>query len=71
MGWYKYYLLLERYHGDLGRATKAEMADAASGNLNTPESSLRIAEKMYRAHIAEELKDQMNDAEAHHAITGD
>lgn len=45
MSWRDYYRLLERYNGDLGKATKAEMASAARGNPNTPEAARRLAER--------------------------
>lgn len=47
MGWYTYYKLLEKYSGDLTKATKDEIKDAVLSNPNTPDKALEIAKDKY------------------------
>jgi len=47
MGWYTYYKLLEKYNGDLTKATKEEMDNAYKSNPNTPSRAREIAEEKY------------------------
>jgi hypothetical protein len=48
MGWYNYYTLLEKYEGDLSKATQKELQYAARCNPNDPPTARRIAEEHYR-----------------------
>lgn len=48
MGWYNYYTLLEKYAGDLNKATKEEMKNAADWNPNNPHDARALAEKIYK-----------------------
>ena len=47
MGWTQYYNLLEKYNGDLSKASKEEMQVAFSGNPNDPESARKLAERKW------------------------
>lgn len=47
MGWYTYYKLLEKYNGDLSKATPEEMDGAAKSNPNTPPRALEIAREKF------------------------
>ncbi len=47
MSWRDYYRLLEKYNGNLSKATKAEMKEAARGNPNDPVSARQLAEKKW------------------------
>lgn len=47
MGWYTYFKLLQKYNGDLYKATDDEMHDAALSNPNTPPRALEIAREKY------------------------
>jgi hypothetical protein len=47
MSWLDYYELLEKYDGDLNRATQEEMLFAAKCNPNDPPTARTIAEKEY------------------------
>ncbi len=49
MSWLDYYELLEKYDGDLRRATKEEMSFAARCNPNDPPTARAIAEKTWKA----------------------
>jgi hypothetical protein len=56
MGWYAYFKLLEKYNGDLSKATDDEKKDAYLSNPNTPSKALEIArEKYYQKQIRKEL----------------
>lgn len=44
MGWFNYYTLLEKYNGDLSKATKQELEYAARCNPNDPFTARSIAE---------------------------
>lgn len=48
MGWFDYYKLLEKYNGNLKKATKAEMEHAFIGNPNDPFTARELAEKKWR-----------------------
>ncbi len=48
MGWLDYYRLLEKYKGDLSKATKDERDYARRSNPNTPHDALALAEKKYK-----------------------
>ncbi len=43
MSWLDYYHLLEKYGGDIKKATKEEMESAARGNPNSPIAALHLA----------------------------
>lgn len=47
MSWLEYYRLLEKYNGDLQRASGNELAEAARGNPNDPISALTVARRKY------------------------
>lgn len=47
MGWIQYYRLLEKYDGDLEKATGEELSWAARGNPNTPEAARALAEEKW------------------------
>ena len=47
MGWYTYYRLLEKYNGDLSKASDYEKKDAYLSNPNTPPRALEIAREKY------------------------
>ena len=47
MGWFDYYRLLEKYNGDLEKATEEEMRSAFRGNPNDPPSARALAEKKW------------------------
>lgn len=47
MSWREYYTLLEKYDGDLRKATKTELKEAARGNPNDPASARQLAEKKW------------------------
>ncbi len=49
MGWYTYYNLLEKYNGDLSKATPDERENAVKSNPNTPWRAREIAEGKYYA----------------------
>jgi len=49
MGWYTYFKLLEKYHGDLTKATREERKNAALSNPNNPRSALALARKQWKA----------------------
>lgn len=57
MGWYDYYTLLEKYDGDLSRATKEEMSFAARCNPNDPPTARRIAEDTYRRNVSTPVRE--------------
>ena len=48
MGWFNYYRLLEKYNGDLSKATKQEMGCAANCNPDNPPDARALAEKKWR-----------------------
>ena len=48
MGWFDYYTLLEKYDGDLRKATSAELSWAAKGNPNDPARARELAENKWR-----------------------
>ncbi len=54
MGWYTYYKLLEKYGGDLSKATEAEMDNAFKSNPNTPDRARAIAEEQYATNLFKE-----------------
>lgn len=47
MGWINYYRLLEKYDGDLSKATKKELDSAATANPNNPIDAKRIAQEKF------------------------
>ena len=47
MSWFDYYRLLEKYDGNLEKATKEEMAYAARCNPNNPPDARALAEKKW------------------------
>lgn len=49
MSWLDYYELLQKYDGDLSRATQEEMRFAAKCNPNDPPSARAIAERNWKA----------------------
>lgn len=51
MSWTDYYFLLEKYGGDLTKATKGEMDWAARGNPNNPSDALALAKEKYFAPL--------------------
>lgn len=48
MSWRDYYRLLERYDGDLKRATREEVRQAAERNPNTPREARALAERIWQ-----------------------
>ena len=48
MSWRDYYNLLEKYDGDLRKATKEELDYAWRGNPNNPHDALRLAKIKYK-----------------------
>ena len=56
MGWLNYYRLLERYGGDLRRASKEELREAAAWNPNTPGEARVLAERIYAEEQAKQLE---------------
>ena len=48
MGWINYYNLLEKYNGDLSKATTQELGYAAYCNPNNPVDARNLAEKKWR-----------------------
>lgn len=52
MSWLDYYHLLEKYGGDIKKATPKEMKDAALGNPNTPTAAFKIAKEKYQKEYA-------------------
>ena len=56
MGWYTYYKLLEKYDGDLSRATAYEMEEAAKSNPNTPPRALEIAREKWNQEKVKNLE---------------
>lgn len=52
MGWYNYYSLLEKYNGDLSKASKNEMEFAALCNPNNPFDARRLAEEKWQERLA-------------------
>jgi hypothetical protein len=48
MGWYNYFNLLEKYNGDLSKATKKEMDYAAYCNPDNPFDARALAEKKWK-----------------------
>lgn len=53
MSWLDYYRLLERYDGDLDKASRRELASAARGNPNDPPSALRLARQKWQEALNE------------------
>lgn len=47
MGWLNYYRLLEKYGGDIKKATKKEFKQAVAANPNDPFTALSIASKKF------------------------
>ncbi len=47
MGWLTYYHLLEKYNGEILKATKEEMNFAFRDNPNTPPEARALAEKKW------------------------
>lgn len=56
MSWFDYYRLLERYNGDLSKATDEEMKHCAKCNPSDPPSARALAEKKWQEK--ERLKSQ-------------
>lgn len=50
MGWVNYYHLLEKYDGDISRATPRELAFAARCNPDNPPDALAFAQKKWDEH---------------------
>ncbi len=48
MGWYNYYKLLEKYVGDLDKASKKELREASLANPDNASAALEIAKKKWR-----------------------
>lgn len=48
MGWFNYYKLLEKYNGDLTKASKAEMQSAADWNPNNAPDARKLAEEKWK-----------------------
>ena len=48
MSWINYYNLLEKYNGNLDKATEKELEIAAKWNPNDPVRARRIAEKKWK-----------------------
>ena len=48
MSWLNYYKLLQKYNGDLTKATSPEMEDAYRSNPNTPDRARDIAEQKWK-----------------------
>jgi|Deesub1362B_J571_1020462.scaffolds.fasta_scaffold01301_5 hypothetical protein len=48
MGWLDYYRLLEKYNGDLSKATEEELEAAARANPNDPATARRMAKEEWR-----------------------
>ena len=48
MGWLDYSRLLEKYDGDLSKAAKEELAEAAKANPNNPPDALALAKEKYK-----------------------
>ena len=55
MGWLNYYNLLEKYGGDLSKATRQEMLFAARCNPNDPVTARRIAEARWKDEQEEKM----------------
>ncbi|GEM_PF-1600531 len=55
MGWLDYYRLLEKYDGDLSKATPEELEAAARANPNDPATALQIAMEKYEAGKKEKM----------------
>lgn len=53
MGWMDYYRLLEKYNGDLSKASRKEMAAAARANPNTPPAARSLARRKWHEKRAE------------------
>jgi hypothetical protein len=53
MGWIDYYRLYVKYNGDLSKATKSEMGEAARANPNDPPSARALAKKKWDEYQAE------------------
>ena len=53
MGWYNYYTLLEKYNGDLSKATEKELEYAAWCNPNDPVTARHIAEEKWEKRNSE------------------
>lgn len=47
MGWMDYYRLYESYDGDLSKASKDELRQAARNNPNDPSTAKRIAKETW------------------------
>lgn len=56
MGWLTYYYLLEKYNGNLSKATKEEMDLAFRDNPNTPPEARVFAEKKWQENKKQENK---------------
>lgn len=48
MSWLNYYRLLQKYNGDLTKATPDEMDNAYRANPNTPDRARDIAETKWK-----------------------
>lgn len=48
MGWYAYHDLLQKYGGDLTKATEEELEAAAAANPLDPVAALELAKDRYR-----------------------
>lgn len=48
MSWLTYYKLLEKYDGDLSKATLRELDVARRANPNTPDAARELAVKKWR-----------------------
>jgi hypothetical protein len=65
MGWLDYYHLLEKYNGDLKKASTKELSQAAKNNPNDPFNARRLAEKKWqekKANSGSDLTQSQLDA---------
>ena len=58
MSWIDYYRLLEKYNGDLEKATEEEMDYAFRGNPNDPSSARALAEEKWKEKMANKRYDE-------------
>ena len=63
MGWRNYYNLLEKYDGDLGKASPQEMHFAARCNPNDPATARRIAEARWKDELEAQDRNEQREAE--------
>ncbi|MHA1329593.1 MAG: hypothetical protein ACTSR2_00815 [Candidatus Hodarchaeales archaeon] len=56
MGWFTFYRLLEKYNGDLSKASKEELEFASRCNPNTPYEAKELAERIWREEFLKNYK---------------